>query len=419
MTQIFPTPPGYRIVSLDELPRLAAEIPRVANLLGGESNQWQAHEISDGNMNAVYRLHGPSGSVVVKQALPYIRAIGADWPFPVSRALYEAEALAHHASLTPDHVPHPLHLDEQLALLMMEDLSDHHIARSAFIEGRPFAHLGSQIGNFLARTLFLTSGFHLPAEQCHALASRFSGNAHLCATTEDVIFTSPYGGHAFNRTTPGTEAMAARYRDDDELKQAATEMKLIFRTRSESLVHGDLHTGSLMVTDTDTRVIDAEWAFHGPMGFDPGVLIGNMLIAAISQPGHRSASDDRQQMSAWLLSTTRQIWQQFHLQFRRLAHHQEGGLPAIEILDESSIAALTSRHLKSVLADSLGFAGAEMIRRIIGIAHVDDFERIADQALRSELEQRALGVARQLLLTRHKLSHIDDALELVDRLDRI
>lgn len=419
MIQSFPTPPGYRILTPDELHRLAADIPRVVAVLGDDSSQWLIREISDGNMNAVYRLRGPLGSVVIKQALPYIRAIGTDWPFPVSRVLYEAEALSHHASLVPNHVPQPLHLDESLALLVMEDLPHHQVARDAFIEGRRFADTGSQIGDFLARTLFFTSDFHLPTEQCNALASRFSGNAHLCATTEDVIFTGPYGEHPFNRITPGTVVMAARYRADTRLKQAATEMKLVFRTRSESLIHGDLHTGSLMVTDTNTRVIDAEWAFHGPMGFDPGVLIGNMLIAAISQPGHRSADDDRRQMSAWLLSTTRQIWQQFEFQFRHLAHHHGGGLVAVNMLNESAVDALISHYLESVLADSLGFAGAEMIRRILGIAHVDDFERIADVALRSELEQRALMVARQLLLARHSFRHIDSALELVDRLERI
>ena len=38
--------------------------------------------------------------------------------------------------------------------------------------------------------------------------------------------------------------------------------------------------------------------------------------------------------------------------------------------------------MKELLVDSLGFAGAKMIRRIIGIAHVEDLESIADHDIR-------------------------------------
>ena len=40
----------------------------------------------------------------------------------------------------------------------------------------------------------------------------------------------------------------------------------------EALIHGDLHTGSIMVTESETRVIDPEFAFYGPMGFDVGAV---------------------------------------------------------------------------------------------------------------------------------------------------
>ncbi len=39
----------------------------------------QVREVGDGNINYVYIVEGPSGGVVVKQGLPYIR-IAHDWP---------------------------------------------------------------------------------------------------------------------------------------------------------------------------------------------------------------------------------------------------------------------------------------------------------------------------------------------------
>ena len=43
---------------------------------------------------------------------------------------------------------------------------------------------------------------------------------------------------------------------------------LRFCERAQALLHGDLHTGSVMVTHESTQVLDLELAFYGPMGFD-------------------------------------------------------------------------------------------------------------------------------------------------------
>lgn len=61
--------------------------------------------------------------------------------------------------------------------------------------------------------------------------------------------------------------------------------KYKFMTEAQALLHGDLHSGSIMVTDTDTKVIDPEFGFMGPMAFDIGNYIGNLLLAYFSRPG--------------------------------------------------------------------------------------------------------------------------------------
>ena len=40
----------------------------------------QAREVGDGNLNFVYIVEGPEGGLVVKQALPFLRLVGDDWP---------------------------------------------------------------------------------------------------------------------------------------------------------------------------------------------------------------------------------------------------------------------------------------------------------------------------------------------------
>jgi 5-methylthioribose kinase len=51
----------------------------------------------------------------------------------------------------------------------------------------------------------------------------------------------------------------------------------------------------------------------------------------------------------------------------------------------------------------LGFAGIEMHRRILGLAHVAEFDRIEDPDLRAPLEARSLKLGRDLVLERNPI----------------
>lgn len=77
--------------------------------------------------------------------------------------------------------------------------------------------------------------------------------------------------------------------------------KYKFMTEAQALLHGDLHSGSIMVTDTDTKVIDPEFGFMGPMAFDIGNYIGNLLLAYFSRHGWDANEQRRADYQEWLL----------------------------------------------------------------------------------------------------------------------
>ena len=56
--------------------------------------------------------------------------------------------------------------------------------------------------------------------------------------------------------------------------------------------------------------------------------------------------------------------------------------------------------MAGILADTAGFAGAKMIRRLIGISHVEDFEAIASTETRARCEAAAMAFARELMVRR-------------------
>ena len=54
--------------------------------------------------------------------------------------------------------------------------------------------------------------------------------------------------------------------------------------------------------------------------------------------------------------------------------------------------------------DTVGFAGAKMVRRILGLAHVADLETIADPDRRAACETKALRLARAFLVERDRFT---------------
>jgi 5-methylthioribose kinase len=65
-------------------------------------------------------------------------------------------------------------------------------------------------------------------------------------------------------------------------------------------------------------------------------------------------------------------------------------------------------RLHAIWCEMLGFAGIEMHRRILGLAHIAEFERIENPDLRAGCEARALDCGRQLIIERTRLRGSED-----------
>src|SRR6185437_15771028 len=104
--------------------------------LFGKDAELTCREIGDGNLNLVFHISEPSTgkSIILKQALPYAKVVGESWPLSLDRSRIESEALIIQESLCPNLVPHVHVYDKELALTVMEDLSDHVIMRKGLIE---------------------------------------------------------------------------------------------------------------------------------------------------------------------------------------------------------------------------------------------------------------------------------------------
>ncbi|WP_223068497.1 S-methyl-5-thioribose kinase [Paenibacillus caui] len=356
-----------------------------------ENAELACREIGDGNLNLVFHISDPADgtSLIIKQALPYAKVVGESWPLSLDRARIEREALQIQHAVAPDLVPAVYAYDNELAVTVMEDLSDHVIMRKGLIEGSSYPKFAEHIGRFIANNLFYTSDLGMNQQEKKLQAASFA-NPDLCKITEDLIFEDPYRDSPNNSFPENIRKEAEALWHDDELHLEVALLREKFLTHAEALLHGDLHTGSVFVTQASTKVIDPEFAFYGPMGFDIGAVIANLLLNFAAQPGWSADEETLKQRRNWLLATAAEVWNHFEAEFRKLWSR--------DLVDVTAKApGYQDLYIQKILRDTIGFAGAKTVRRIVGLSHVADIDTIADEHAQRQARITALKIGQALI----------------------
>ena len=393
--------------------------PALENVLP-EPEKLVAQEVGDGNLNLVFIIENPDDpeqSVVLKQALPYLRVAGDSWPLTRERMRFETQALLKHNELAPGLAPLVYAQDEEMSLVIMEYLRKHEIMRAPLVGRKKFPLFVDHISTFMARCLFFTSDLYLTGVAKKELQAKFI-NPHLCKIQEDFVFTNPYMESPENNWNPEIDAEVQAVRANGELKLALAEMKERYMTHGQALIHSDLHTGSVMVNDTDTRVIDPEFAFFGPMGFDVGAILENLVLNYLSHFAHTPDPDERADYQAYLLGMVRDVWNEFARKFDEVwVENNCGELMPAKYWDfpggEETFAEFRRRYIRNILHDTAGFGGSKMLRRMMGIVSIWDITSIEDLKKRAFCERLAIKIGSRWVLERDKTNSVEDLIEIV------
>lgn len=364
-----------------------------------------ADEVGDGNLNLVFKIWAkadPERTIVVKQALPYLRLVGGDWPLPVDRARIEAEALTFEYELVPQHTPRVYFYDPDMYLFAMQNLNKHIIMRKGLIQRIKYPHFAEHIGLFMARTLGETSDLVLDYRTKKERVAQFI-NPELCKITEDLVFTEPYRETERNAFHPELLPQVRALQADDALRVEVGQMKEKFMTHAQALIHGDLHTGSIMVNQTDTYVIDPEFAFYGPMGFDIGAVIGNLFLNYAAHEVRTPDPDQRADFRSYLTQTVIDLWYVFVREFQR---HVWDHVDTINMPQ-----GYQDNYMLRLLQDSAGLGACKMMRRVIGLAGVEDIRGITDADDKSIAASLALNIGQALIMNRDQLCTIEELVE--------
>ncbi len=395
------------------------KLPAMAEIFS-DFDHMSVDEVGDGNLNLVFIVRNdgrPQESVVLKQALPYLRVAGDSWPLTRERMRYETLALRKYNELAPGLAPMVFAYDEEMSLVVMEHLRDHEIMRRGLVARKHYPHFVDHISTFLVNSLFFTSDLYLTGPEKKLLQAQFV-NEQLRKLQEDFVYTNPYMESPENHWNPLIDDAVQGVRSDAQLKMAIVEMKQAYMTHGEALIHADLHTGSIMINAGDTRVIDPEFAFFGPMAYDVGAVLQNLVLNFLSHYGHTADRGERERYQAYVLDLITGIWNEFARKFDAtwVANHRgELAPPAYWQFPGGGDAftAFRQQYIHHLLQETAGHGGVKFLRRMMGIVNVWDITSIGEMEKRAVAERLAIRIGRRWLLERHAISGIGDLVGIV------
>ena len=334
-------------------------------------------EIGDGNLNYVFRVvdENSGKSVIVKQAGEALR-ISAAMRVSTDRNRIESEILLLQDQYAPSLVPKIWGYDTVMCACVMEDLSDHELMRYALMKHRIFPRFADDITTYMVHTLLKTTDIAMEHKAKKALVKSFI-NPELCEITEDLVLMEPYNDLSGRNLVfpPNADFVREQLYEDQALHLEVAKLKFAFMNNAQALIHGDLHTGSIFVKKDSTRVFDPEFAFYGPIGYDVGNVVANMIFAWDNGVAYGADT-----FCGWTLQTIEEIVDLFRQKF--LTAYDRCVCEPM-----AKVKGFKEHYLASILSDTASYAGTELIRRTVGMAQVKDVTTIADELKRVHAER--------------------------------
>jgi 5-methylthioribose kinase len=363
-------------------------------------------EIGDGNLNYVYKVweEATGKSVIIKQAGGEAR-ISSDIKLSTDRTRIEAEILTLEGKLAPGLAPDVYLYDSIMCTCCMEDLSDHIIMRTALMNHQKFPLFAEHISTFMVNTLFLTTDVCMEHKEKKAAVKNYI-NPELCEISEDLVYTEPYNdiAHRNNVFEPNKDFVQKELYEDTALHLEVAKCKFDFMNNAQSLIHGDLHTGSIFIKPDSTKVIDPEFAFYGPMGYDIGNVVANMYFAWNNGNSLIEEAEERKAFTDWIEESVKEtidlFIEKYHAAFDQHVKDYMAKTPGFK-----------EWYLGTILRDTAAVAGLEMIRRTVGLANVKDITTISDELKRAQAEQVCILAAKDFIMNRENFKSGKDFVE--------
>ncbi|WDA45431.1 S-methyl-5-thioribose kinase [Fusobacterium nucleatum] len=357
-----------------------------------ENDDLTVKEIGDGNINYIFKVENKidGKSIVLKQADKLLRSSGR--PLDLARSKIEANILRIENNLAPHFVSEIYFYDEIMCVLAMEDISEYKNLRTELVAGKIFPNFADNISEFLSRTLLLTTDLFMDKFEKKKNVKEFI-NPELCDISECLVFTEPYDNNKNrNIITTGNEEFVENmlYKNED-LHFAILKLREKFMNYSQSLIHGDLHSGSIFINEKGIKIIDPEFSFYGPMAYDIGNVIGNLYFPLYRAKFFMEDSKKKEEFINWLEKCILDIPILFSKKCKLLWEKYSDD----KLLKNRKF---RDYYIENIVKDSLAYAGTEIIRRTVGDAKVLELTNLETSEKKLELEKELISKAISMIM---------------------
>ncbi|MEZ4988884.1 MAG: phosphotransferase [Saprospiraceae bacterium] len=234
----------------------------------------------EGNMNVVIRVKLDDGSLILKQARPYVQKY-PQIPAPLERITVESRFydLADTNEVLSEYLPGVIGFDPEQYIFALEDLGE--TADYTFLYGK-----GANVepAELEAAVCFLSQLHHIGFSD--AEKAGFPANMALRQLNHEHLIVYPYlmdNGFNLDSVQPGLQETAMAYKADEELKKQICQLGERYLASGSTLLHGDYYPGSWLRAGGRFRVIDPEFCFFGPAEYDYGVMVAHFMLAQLPQ----------------------------------------------------------------------------------------------------------------------------------------
>lgn len=376
-----------QVITIDHLSTIIMSIKTDNNISNSiKSGIKEILEISSGNVNQVFKIiFNNDFSCIAKYAPPFAYRY-QDIAIDNKRNAFEVEVLKRFSKKNKENYPEIYYFCESQHIMLMQDLSMCFDMREALIQGEIF-------NNFSHNMVHIFSLYpknikrNQKAGNTDFLYSH--GIPELQNITKDFVFCCPFslkfqeGITCLEKNMPWIKENIF---NNIEVLNIKSELEILYNNKLETLLHGDLHTGSIMINQKSIYLIDPEFSKLGPISFDIGMLLGNLIISYLSANYHlRSKFYKKENFQNWLFD-------------------------CIQSLLKNTIEKLSNNEFNKriLLSEIAGYCGIEIIRRTIGAAKVKDFTSIIDNQIRHDIELNALKYAVWLIENFNKENIIEE-----------
>jgi 5-methylthioribose kinase len=228
----------------------------------------------EGNMNFVARISTQKGSIIIKQANPFVQKY-PQIAAPQERVLVETEfyqmikKYMHLASYMPEFIG----MDPVNHVIALQDLGDATDFTFLYQKGKKLNE--SELEQLIH---FLNELHGIPPKRL----TDYSKNLALRRLNHEHLFVYPFmeeNGFNLNQVQQGLHDIAASYKSDNTFKNTVKALGEIYLTQGNTLLHGDYYPGSWLKTKDNLKIIDPEFSFVGNREFELGIFIAHLKMS--------------------------------------------------------------------------------------------------------------------------------------------